>query len=285
MYPIGIVTHNRPVYLDATLRSLSASALPADLPLIVYDDASDEALAHTYLYSQLAIPMRHRWPTWPQWQKVGLGILAHNPTLHGLEAAVEVVRIAGQSVGVGNASCFAIRDLFRRWPDADGVILLQDDVVFNADWYERLTAQAGHVCKRGGRQGIVAGIHLDAVDVGTRGLVMPGTGCVRFATAQCYLIRRTFFEEQRAWFMREDHERKNFDKNLCLMAAEAGYELQLMVPYVCQHIGFKSEVRPNVNFYRNDASLGRIGHRAKPPFVIADSVRRFAPLPVEASTC
>lgn len=103
-----------------------------------------------------------------------------------------------------------------RQPARDAVILLEHAAIYNTDWYERLTAQAGRVCKRGGRQGIVAGMHLDAVELGTRGLAMPSTGSVRFATAQCYLIRRPFFEEQQAWYGREDHERKNFDKNLCL---------------------------------------------------------------------
>lgn len=65
------------------------------------------------------------------------------------------------ALGVANASCFAIRDLFSRCTDAPGVILLQDDVVFTANWYERPVGQVGRVFQVGRRQGIVAGIHLD----------------------------------------------------------------------------------------------------------------------------
>ena len=35
MFPIGIATHNRHVYLDPTLRSLSASELPTDVPVVL----------------------------------------------------------------------------------------------------------------------------------------------------------------------------------------------------------------------------------------------------------
>jgi len=163
--------------------------------------------------------------------------------------------------------------------------LLQDDVVFNANWYARLTAQAGRVFKRGGHQGLVAGMHIDGVELRTRGQMVLHNTLMRFASAQCYLVRRPFFEEQRAWFARTDHERKNFDRNLCRLASDTGFELHLVVPYVCQHIGFKSEVRPTLSFYRDDVSLGRIGHRARPPYVIAEGIQGFLAGNREVAAC
>jgi len=40
--PVGVVTRNRHRLLDVTLRSLSAT-LPAGTPLVVFDDASEDA--------------------------------------------------------------------------------------------------------------------------------------------------------------------------------------------------------------------------------------------------
>ena len=51
MIPIAIVTKNRHQYLDITLRSLSATTLPNDQAIIVYDDASDDKDTIKYLYS------------------------------------------------------------------------------------------------------------------------------------------------------------------------------------------------------------------------------------------
>lgn len=285
MYPIGIVTYNRAVYLDTTLRSLSATKIPLHVPVIVYDDASNDTLTRAYLDSTAALPIKHRWPSSLQWRRMGLEFLEDSLVLHGIAGKVEIERLGAEPLGVGNASCLAIENLFRRNPTCDGVILLQDDVVFNADWYERLTAQAGRLFKRGSQQGMVAGMHLDSVDIGTRGHKILHNTLVRFASAQCYLVRRAFFENQRAWFARKDHERTNFDRNLCQLAGASGYEVQLVVPYVCQHIGVKSEVRPTLNFYRDEASLGRIGQRARPPYMMANHVWNFKSSSVEVAAC
>lgn|GEM_PF-2875349 len=286
MILIGILTRNRPVYLDATLRSLSATELPADAPVIVYDDASTDAKARRYLDTTDVFHVEHRWPRCAAWTAAGLDFLPDNPTLRGIADHVQVVAVGHAAAGVTNASCFAVRDLFARYPDASNVILLQDDVVFNADWHERLTGQIGQIFARGGRQGIVAGMHLDARDIRFRGAKSyRQTAPVRFVSAQCYLIRRAFFEDQRQWFERADHERKNFDKYLCGLARGSGWEIHLVVPYVCQHIGVTSKVRPKVEFYRDERAAGRIGLGASGPYAFADEVRCFIDRLAEVVAC
>jgi len=255
MIQIGILTRNRGVYLDATLRSLSATRIPREAPVIVYDDASDDPLARRYLDTTDVFPVEHCWPRCAAWTAAGLDFLPDNPTLRGIADRVEVVPVGRTAVGVANASYFAIRDLFSRSPDTPGVILLQDDVVFTANWYERLVGQVGRVFQVGRRQGIVAGMHLDH----RQKRRITRTSPVRFCSAQCCLITRELFEDQRAWFDRTDHEPRNFDKWLCKLLRTKGFELHLLYPYVCQHIGVVSKVRPNAAFYRDDRALGRVG--------------------------
>jgi hypothetical protein len=263
MIPIGIVTRNRPVYLDATLRSLSATRLPADVPVIVYDDASDLPEARRYLDTNEEFQVEYQWPTWPRWREAGLGNLQDNPVLQGIAGLVPVIRVAEQVVGVGNAECFAIRDLFTRYPASDALILLEDDALYNVDWYERLTSQIGKAITRGGRQGIVSGYKVGG------DLNWTKTVLQRFVPTVCTLVRRTFYETSRAWFARMDHAFRGGDVELCAEARRARFEIQLLVPYVCQHIGVASEVRPGLEFYDPETEAARLGRHSHPPFALA----------------
>jgi len=178
------------------------------------------------------------------------------------------------------STCFAVTvpasvAPFSRPPDTPGVILLQDDVVFTANWYERLVGQVGRAFQVGRRQGIVAGMHLDH----RQKRRITRTSPVRFCSAQCYLITRELFEDQRAWFDRNDHEPRNFDKWLCKLLRTKGFELQLLYPYVCQHIGVVSKVRPDSAFSQDDRVSGRIGLGVSGACLITGSANGFAELP------
>jgi hypothetical protein len=271
MVPIGILTHNRPVYLDVTLRSLSATDLPAELPVIVYDDGSDDPAARRYLDSADSFVVQHQWPRTRKWQAAQLNILEDNPLLHGIANVIEVVRVQPSAAGVVLGSCFAIRDLFRRFPNAPAVILLQDDVLLKSDWYCRLTKQLGKSLRHDRTQGLIAGMHID-----TR-LSRPirATTAVQTCTAQCYLITRALYDRLQGWFERAEHERSAFDGSLCRLVRSSGFEIQLIYPYVCQHIGIVSEVRPTWGFHTSNYGRGRLGRGASPPYSLARTVRVF----------
>jgi len=271
MIPIGILTHNRPVYLDVTLRSLSATDLPTKLPVVVYDDGSDDPAARRYLDSSDSFVVEHQWPMTPRWRAARLDILEDNPRLHGIANAVEVVRVEPSPAGVVLGSCFAIRDLFHRVENAPAVILLQDDVLLKVDWYRRLTKQLGHSLRPDHTQGLVAGMHIDAR------LHRPimKTTAVRVSTAQCYLVTRALYDRLQGWFERIDHERTAFDGSLCRLAHRFGFEVQLIHPYVCQHIGVVSKVRPAWEFHTCNYGRGRLGRGASPPYSLARGVRVF----------
>lgn len=270
--PIGITTRNRPVYLDATLRSLSATDLPDGAAVVVYDDDSDTPEARRYLETGEAWATSHTWPTDGRWRRAGLDVLADRPRLCGLAGRVEVVTWPAR-LGVVAASARAVIDLFDRGGAPPAVILLQDDVLFAADWYRRMTARLGRVCERGKRLGLVAGMHLDYGQ--PRG--SDRTTCaVQFASAQCYLITRQFFTARRGWFdqMAGSRATKNWDKGIC-RACDKHFERQLMIPQVCQHIGVKSLVRPEAEFYRNAKIAGRVGTTSSGPWVLGEAVRAF----------
>src|SRR5689334_2680660 len=97
--PIGIVTRNRAVYLDCTLKSLSATRLPNDPKVIVFDDASNDPLTRTYLDTAETIESAQVWPKVATWSNAGLSFLPDNPVLHGIAKLVEVRRLGSQSLG------------------------------------------------------------------------------------------------------------------------------------------------------------------------------------------
>jgi glycosyltransferase involved in cell wall biosynthesis len=271
--PIGILTRNRPVYLDATLRSLSSTALPPDTALRVFDDASDDAVTKRYLYTDDIQKHRHAWPSDQRWRDAGLGILNKlNPSLHGLSGRVVVCSLGGEPGGVVRSSCRVVTRLFDEFPDAAGVFLLQDDVIFNANWYQRMTTTAAKPL--GGKKiGLLAGMRLNRsipAKLRSRPVIVSGS------TAQCYYIAREAFEHLRAWFTHPHTITRQFDDKLCGKLSGTPFVAALINPFVCQHIGVISRVRPGWSWHRGGTRKnGRIGYHSRPPYMLAAKVREF----------
>lgn len=223
MIPIGILTKDRVGYLQATLTSLRASDLPEGIPITIYDDDSTDPDTRRYLDTTDTFQIKHRWPTATAWQAAGLGFLPDNPTVTGL---------GGGTVNVGPskvtaASCRAICHLFDAHPKAPAIILLQDDVVFDAGWYQKITSRL----TVGEKLGMVAGMHIDK-------------GMTKYCTAQCCMITREVFELCRSWMESAHEMHKCFDVQLCRKIGQQRYKIVVMDPYVCQHTGAESIIRP-----------------------------------------
>lgn len=274
--PIGIVTQNRAVYLDATLRSLSGTQLPTGTPLIVFDDASTDRQTKFYLYTTKSVVLTKRWPRDPMWRGLGLSILSdRRPSARGIRDLVNVVKLGEEPLGVVDASCAAVKHLFAAYPDAPGVILLQDDILFNPQWYSRLVLTAGAYASPDGKPlGILAGIRLNRLITPAmrHEPVIPSA-----ATAQClYFSRKLFTVLESGWLSEPHPRRKQFDDHLFTASAKAGFANALLNPFVCQHFGISSSVRPNINWTRGgQVRKGRVGYHAKPPYSLSNSVRRF----------
>lgn len=271
LLPLAILTRNRAAYLDVTLRSLSATTLPEEQPLIVYDDTSDEPATATYLYKDLPVTCGRPWPqNNPQWDAAGLHIVNKRHRVpQGLQGRVRVEPVAAQPLGVVNASCQMICRTFARYPAAQAAIFLQDDVVFNADWYARLTAEASAIAAQR-PLGLLAGCRLNRPLASSAPSVLLGNSI----TAQCVLLTRSAFEQARAWFESRHQLRNGFDNHLCTAIRRIGQEVHLINPAVCQHIGLVSLVRPKIG-WRARGKRGRICFEAKPPYVLADAVKVF----------
>jgi hypothetical protein len=272
--PIGIVTRNRVVYLDVTLRSLSGTTLSENQPVVIFDDASDQGCALSYLYGDGPVEVPRHWPQRDRgWRTYGLDIVnQQDRTPVGVCGRVLVQRLAHEPLGVVNASCRAIRYLFDLYPTAPGVFLLQDDEVFNADWQQRMLAVVRGVTP-GAPLGVLAGCRLNRqlrVQDRQREVLLVTSS----VTAQCLYISREGFVASRSWFQANHKRREAFDDSLCKAVRRGGHSVCLINPFVCQHIGMVSLVRPRVGWTSRGGS-GRVGLAARPPYVVADVVKNF----------
>jgi len=269
MVPIGIVTRNRVQYLDVTLRSLSATDLPTDVPVTVFDDVSDNPFVKRYLTSNARLNMQRNWPGHATWRKAGLAVIqqADGPP-KGVNGRVHWQSLGNTPRGVVEGSCEAVRRMFKAHPDAPAVILLQDDVIFNANWYERLcvTAQTHEFPQP---LGVLSGCKLNQVYSALKGQKSLPPVLASGITAQCLYITRAAHNKL-DMFKLPQRQRKQFDDMLKRRVSNNGMWAGVILPFVCQHFGVQSQVRPTRTW--SSRKNGRIGFYAYPPYVVAKEV-------------
>jgi len=273
MVPIGIVTRNRVAYLDVTLRSLSATALPDDVSVTIFDDSSNSRTSAKYYKTNGRCQVEQHWPTGATWKTLGLGIINDSDILpKGIKGVVPVHKLGDAPLGVVNASCEAIRQLFAANPKAPGVILLQDDVIFKADWYATLCRTAKTPANFGGQKlGLLAGIKLNTKITWPK---EPKPVLASGITAQCLYISRAGFDALTATYFGKKHKlMKRFDDTLRRAMGNNDLWAGVIYPFVCQHFGVKSLVRPKKGWHQG--SRGRVGYYVQPPYELADVIRRF----------
>lgn len=262
--PIGILTQDRPLYLAATLHSLSGTNLrPEDATVTVFDDGSvsrPAVLQFNYPSSERvegfleALPGAGRFG-YP------LEMASLRPT--GIADKVRVCSLGPDRVGVVNASKLAIRHLFET-SISPFVVLLQDDIIFKTNWLEVLKQAANEA---GPSLGIMAGLNiLHQTDL------PPGVEWAYTLSAQCLLLTRPFFETCRTWFYEQSAMENCFDSGLCYAATSAGFSVGVVRPYVCQHIGIMSRVHPRLEW-----GQGRVGRDVAPPYAWSATLRSFQP--------
>jgi len=273
MIPIGILTKDRVPYLDITLRSLSATTLPPDIRVTLYDDGSSHPHTLSYYNTRDAVPVSVKWPTDLNWRMHGLDLITREERKPvGIQGQLPVQFVPlGGSQGVVYSSCWAISDLFTKHPEAAGAFLLQDDVLFNANWYDRMLQTVDKIGKQTGRPvGLLAGMKLNQLfrhPQLKQGFIESGI------TAQCLYVSRIGFEACNVFFEARHTIKMRFDDYLRRAMAAKGMWAGCVYPFVCQHFGITSLVRP-ARIWRNSAG-GRVGYHSKPPYVLAESVRDF----------
>lgn len=273
MVPIGIVTRERPLYLDVTLRSLSATELPSDVSLTIFDDCSTAAVTSRYYETNAVVEVVPDWPTTcPHWKRHGLSVVSNgwsNPK--GIAGLVDVVQLGPKPSGVFNASCRAVHLLFEQHPEAPGVFLLQDDVIFNPNWYARMLDTVVRVGEYSQHPlGLLAGSKLN------HRLAFPGRpplAVMSGITAQCLYISRDAYQRCNSFFTAIHDKDRRFDDMLRRLVISKQLWGGCIYPFVCQHIGITSIVRPGKTW--KFATSGRIGYYAYPPFSLSSTVRKF----------
>ncbi len=266
--PIGILSRNRAAYLDVTLRSLSATTLPSDVSVRVFDDASDDAATLRYYKTTGRVGLTYRWPVDKKWAARGFTVLPTDGISPCRGIADKVV--ISQSVaacGVVAASCDAVQQLFSD-TTADGVFLLQDDVLFNVDWYSRMLDTVARSREFTDKPvGLLAGIKLNT-PLHVNGLIAIPSGI----TAQCLYISRQAFDSV-PFLTRPPNVKQRFDDLLRKSVTQAGMWGGVIYPFVCQHIGVKSLVRPHKRWAVGSAV--RVGLYSIPPYAMSDEVRQW----------
>ena len=271
MIPIGIVSRDRAAYLDLTLRSLSASEIDGASVTLFDDHSTDKATQRYYQTNKVIENIRPKFPNNKVWNSVlGLGAFTNHDYLDpvGIQGKVNIICMDDKPLGVVNGSCVALKHMFEANPDAPGVILLQDDIVFKEDWYEQLIDTARRWKEYAKKPiGVLAGIKINqGYDI--KGKIAIGSGI----TAQCLYVSRLFYDKSP--YLKTKHKiNKRFDDMLRRAVAKAGLWGGVKVPFICQHIGVKSLVRPKKRW--KIGSKGRVGYYVKPPYVMADEVARF----------
>jgi len=276
MIPIGIVTRNRHQYLDITLRSLSATDLPDDQHLVVYDDASDDEDTLAYLYSDQTISTACDLPINDVWKKdLHLKDVAPREEAPGLKGKVQVHLVGDKPVGVFNASCRAILRLWEDYEDSvkrNGLVLIQDDVVFCPQWLKKLKSASTKVKRYTPKPGLLCGMQLNMAGIGKK--PNPHLWPRKGITAQCYYFTPHGLQRVRPFLAKWHKHKKGFDNKMCAAVRTHGAGVYLMNPAVCQHIGVVSLVRPGWN-WRWKSKKGRVGYQSHGPFPMADEIREF----------
>lgn len=272
MIPICIVTRNRHTVLDITLRSLSASDLPDDQVLVIFDDASDNTMTQRYLYTKEQVPLLTTWPNNKHWREAGLGTISSRKHGLGIDEKIMVVRFGTRPTGVVNASCRAFREMIERHGTERGIIIVQDDVVFCRDWLSAMRDAEKHPENTQRPVGLIAGCWLNKRNPTKR---TPMTRVVHGGpTAQCLYVTEAGIRAVLPWASQVHTITQGFDNKFCAHVRGQA-DIYRMHPAVCQHIGVRSLVRPWWKWSRWHAK-GRIDFSACGPFQLADDVRAFA---------
>jgi len=273
MVPICIVTRNRHHLLDITLRSLSASDLPPNQVLVVFDDASDDPNTQRYLYTDEQVSVYTQVPASTGWSAMGLDDVKPRRVAQGLKGRVLAVPLGVTPQGVVNASCRAFSLMVEMFGPEHGIIMCQDDVVFNADWFTRIYDAQNYPNPESSRPiGLITGCWLNREDMVKRipMSLVPEKGI----TAQCYYVTPAGVAAIRDWAAHAHNLDKGFDNKFCAYMREGGADVYRMYPAVCQHIGFTSSVRPKWKWYRW-SQKGRVDYSTEGPFPLTDDVRKF----------
>lgn len=260
IFPIIVRSRNRPVYLDVTLKSLTASNIPDGVDLVVMDDCSDDEVAKRYVETDeiIELPDPCNWlgPDNKKW-KGNVGNIVPVKQLVGIKSRYEIVQPEKRK-GVKGGVFWAINYMFEHYPDAQAINCIEGDAVFNADWYEatvkgwrdkrdvkgpngdHLGLLSCYDRKQKNRKG-----KMRSVWRSLRKLSSGRWNCGNGIGGVHYLVTREFWEKCEKGFHKEyPPGARAGDTMIQGMCANSDFSIACTAPSYCQHIGIESTAWP-----------------------------------------
>lgn len=282
--PIAVRSRNRPRYLDITLRSLFASAIITK-NVIIADDRSDIKIMDDYFYTDKNIKFDKSivWPEEKSWRKrIGnIYKLENLNSIIGLNSKIPII-IPEKRKGVRGHIFWLIDRLMTDYPNAEYVVVVEDDIIFNYHWYTNLI-KCYHKYKNeeGPYKSYQMGLltTYDRIGGANKGkeIVWRGkfynkkgkfikfrniSGCVILCT-------RKYYEAAKEHFKATYHPRETSgDVHIQNIAREYRFNIAATYPSYAQHIGVKGIARPLVTKLRQTNNF-------KQPFVLANKISDF----------
>ena len=263
--PIAMRSRNRPVYLDTTLKSLWATDIPSDAPMIVVDDCSDDELQLKYLNTcdDFVLPQPQIWRRDAKFVNAA-ATFAPVHRLKGIADKVEVVH-PEMRMGVFHGVFWCVQYMMERFPEAEAIILIEADAVFHKDWYTTLMNVFPEVQHAKGPNGDTLGLLTCYDRIGSgQGDDPPWTwrkvkklanghwGCSRAIGGVVYLVHREFYKRAidvfRQLALGGRPGKVSGDTAIQGLAGDRNCNLAATRPSFCQHIGVESLAWPSKGY-------------------------------------
>jgi hypothetical protein len=278
--PIGIRSFNRPLYTDVTLRSVIPTTPHENI--VILDDCSNLDVTKKYLFTDEKIPKSMFDCDFDEIQddnnwKNQLGELRTPDYITGISGKIKVVQPESKKGDLGGVY-WCIDRLFKDNLEANGVILIEADMVFNATWYEE-TAECVEKCRNEkGPNGDTLGIFSCYNRKGnskTRGWewrcvekceVTGNWRCGDGLGGVMFYVTREFYESAIDDFKKSYPMKRSGDTALQGTCANHGFSIASTAYSCCQHIGYTS-----VTWGASRTGWRRCKNFQK-PFILAEEV-------------
>lgn len=242
-FPIVIRTYNRPVFLSATLASLSTFSPDKDMILIFDDGSEDPDSLKLYETSDsFALNDSCVWPTDPEWQ-ASVGVLDDRYELSGIRGEWQVYR-APRRLGAAKSVFASVEMAMRKWPEAEAVLHIEADILFCGGWIAALNKTYQAAMDYPGRRLGVLGMFNPWSKLRYHRGSKPEWGWLsggKCWTSQMLLFTRSFYDECRPAFDKEYRVRlKSADHRVSEAVIHSDFMRASSKTSYCQHIGFRS---------------------------------------------
>lgn len=256
MIPVVITTSDRPALCALTLRSVAA-AFPPDNYIAICIDSEYYSSWHPYSGNTVAT-VNFECPNDPRWTEAGLDRLCGIwPVELWKVKDLEVIKseltpgVYQNRAGVVVNTIAAINLAFKENPKANSIVLFQDDVLCTRELYSEI--EKGATVAGYNRAGIISygcTIHGRHVPCARHTEDNPQYFSVPFSGLLCWQIFREFYSAHKNFFNYHHADKiKSVDVLLSQLCIRSNRKLLLRKPYLIQHIGLESVVRPNVRFF------------------------------------